>query len=45
MKKINLKMDIAALIFSGSEAVIFVSAIAGIIAVTAMFGFSKSFNI
>jgi uncharacterized protein YpuA (DUF1002 family) len=45
MKKINLKMGVAAQIFSGFGAVIVIAAIAGIIAVTAMFGFSKSFEI
>ncbi len=44
MKKIKLNLGLAAQIFSGFGAVIVVAAIAGIIAVTAMFSFSNSFN-
>ncbi len=43
MKKINLSLGIAAQIFSGFGAVIVLAAIAGIIAVVAMFSFSNSF--
>ena len=44
MSKIKLRLNIAGQIFLGFGAVISLAAVAGAIAVVAMFGFSKSFN-